>query len=108
MKKKQYRHWCVCGWHVYVSRRQMRMMAPAELRWRSRCKWRKRARAALWSKQLGRCARCGGSLVRGEAELHHLVPKGLDEEKTLDLDNVVLLCGKCHREIHGHAREGEA
>ncbi|MBP3725950.1 MAG: HNH endonuclease [Bacteroidaceae bacterium] len=48
------------------------------------------------------------SVFVGEAELHHLVPKGLDEEKTLDLDNVVLVCGKCHQQIHGHAREGEA
>ena len=82
----------------------MRPLSPSGARWRRNQSWRKRARAALWSKQLGKCARCGGSLVRGEAELHHLVPKGLDEEKTLDLDNVVLVCGKCHREIHGHER----
>lgn len=104
MKKKIYRHWCVLGLHVYVSRRLMRPLSPSGARWRRRCQWRKRARAALWSKQLGRCARCGGSLVRGEAELHHLVPKGLDEDKMFDLDNIVLLCADCHRAVHINKR----
>lgn len=46
-----------------------------------------------------RCERCSGP---GE-HIHHLAPKGMGGSRHLDtLENLTLVCAKCHLWIHAH------
>ncbi len=44
------------------------------------------------------CVRCGASPQRCEA--HHLVPWSAPAKGRTDIDQLALLCGPCHRELH--------
>jgi thymidylate synthase (FAD) len=44
------------------------------------------------------CSKCGDS---AKLELHHKVPVYEDKSKAFDLDNIEVLCSKCHDIIHG-------
>ncbi len=46
----------------------------------------------------GGCVRCGASPQRCEA--HHLVPWTAPAKGRTDIDQLALLCGPCHRELH--------
>ncbi len=46
------------------------------------------------------CVRCGASPQRCEA--HHLVPWNAPAKGPTDIDQLALLCGPCHRELHQH------
>jgi hypothetical protein len=44
------------------------------------------------------CVLCGASIQRCQA--HHLTPWNSPASGSTDIDNVALLCGPCHRELH--------
>ncbi len=44
------------------------------------------------------CVLCGAEVQRCEA--HHLVPWNAPAKGRTDIDNLALLCGPCHRELH--------
>lgn len=46
----------------------------------------------------GSCALCDAPHQR--CEVHHIVPYNSPAKGATDLDNLVLLCGPCHRQIH--------
>jgi thymidylate synthase (FAD) len=50
------------------------------------------------------CQQCGA--VGGRLHAHHAVPVWLDETRARDFDNLVSVCGPCHRAIH-RTREAE-
>ncbi len=52
---------------------------------------------ALTARDRG-CVRCGASPQRCEA--HHLVPWNAPAKGQTDIDQLALLCGPCHRELH--------
>jgi len=55
-------------------------------------------RAKLPSKLGSKCRRCGATT---NIEYHHIKP--LSHGGTNDLKNIIPLCAKCHKEIHGKA-----
>lgn len=58
---------------------------------------------SLLSVQKGKCKYCKNHLYMQQAEVHHIIPRnegGKDEFK-----NLILLCWKCHREIHSNNRK---
>ncbi len=46
----------------------------------------------------GGCVLCGASIQRCQA--HHLIPWNSPAKGTTDIDQLALLCGPCHRELH--------
>lgn len=65
----------------------------------------------IWNRDGYRCRLCGRRLSRGEGAIHHLwkrtefipadveIPKAPLNNHPL---NLVLLCGRCHTELHMH------
>ena len=65
----------------------------------------KRVRELALDRANGLCERClrRGYIVPGEAVHHkiHINPENINDKKiTLDLDNLEVLCRKCHAEEH--------
>ncbi len=48
----------------------------------------------------GRCQRCGRPFEVGHGEVHHILPVSRFPGLATDRRNVLLLCHRCHREIH--------
>jgi 5-methylcytosine-specific restriction endonuclease McrA len=46
-----------------------------------------------------RCAICGKKIYR-KAQLHHVLPYTFFPEYETDIRNIMLLCVKCHNEVH--------
>ncbi len=62
--------------------------------------WRALVRQAF-ARDHYRCQRCGGAKVKGrKLHSHHIRPWASYPEGRLDLDNLVTLCGRCHRWVH--------
>ncbi len=58
---------------------------------------------SLWSRTVKKldnnmCKNCSS---KKKLNAHHLIPKALYVGKSLDLDNGITLCEKCHSDIHG-------
>ena len=45
------------------------------------------------------CVRCG----RPGEEVHHVVPRAVAPERTLDPSNLATMCRSCHHAMHDHA-----
>ncbi len=58
----------------------------------------------VWCRDNAYCRRCGihhnQTKIRGSFHIHHIV-SFMVKEKRADVDNLVLLCAKCHRWVHG-------
>ena len=108
------------GWHFYMTRHVMRRKvgrAYDEMRTRGE---RRRTFKALWERSGGRCEACGCELIRGDtlsrterrrkgfdagrmAQCHHVIPVSMKMSGTWEnLDNLSLLCSRCHAQIHGN------
>jgi 5-methylcytosine-specific restriction endonuclease McrA len=62
-----------------------------------------KVRDAIWKRDKNTCQRCGGKLDR--SSMHTTPLGGTVHHKNRDcwndnLDTLILLCGKCHTEIH--------
>lgn len=44
------------------------------------------------------CSKCNSN---NKLELHHIIPVYKDKSKAFDLDNIEVVCSKCHDKIHG-------
>lgn len=59
---------------------------------------------SVWKRDASKCRRCGG---RENLHIHHIISFPVKEYRT-KLDNLVLLCKKCHNYIHSRKNtEGE-
>jgi 5-methylcytosine-specific restriction endonuclease McrA len=47
------------------------------------------------------CQICGKVLTKKTAHAHHLIPKNIAPQYSLDLTNGIVLCIDCHHRIHG-------
>lgn len=47
-----------------------------------------------------RCQICGRQVTWGSASIHHIIPVHDDPQRAFDLDNVQVLCCRCHARIH--------
>jgi len=65
----------------------------------------------IWDRDDSSCRLCGRRLNRGEGTIHHLwkrsefIPQDIDIPKAPMNNhplNLVLLCGRCHVELHQH------
>ena len=54
----------------------------------------------LYERQGGKCPHCGGQFPYKESELHHILPLARFPELGQSIRNGIMLCHKCHKEIH--------
>jgi 5-methylcytosine-specific restriction endonuclease McrA len=85
---------------------------PTPTRDRVAAKWAREQRlrdaaAVVWTRDGYRCRRCrrrvlraGGLETRGH--IHHVVPRSLSKVLRSDPENLVLLCGRCHADVHAY------
>jgi 5-methylcytosine-specific restriction endonuclease McrA len=52
-----------------------------------------------WIRSNPWCVRCG----RPGEEVHHVVPRQVAPERTLDVTNLATLCRSCHHALHNDA-----
>lgn len=52
-----------------------------------------------WIRNHPWCVRCG----RQGEEVHHVVPRAIAPERTLDATNLATLCRSCHHALHNDA-----
>jgi hypothetical protein len=63
-----------------------------------------RSRSMLAQRDRGRCVRCGGK----GAHTHHRRPRGIRDEHTHHVGNLVTLCPLCHTWAHAHPEQAQA
>ncbi|HHL0974705.1 TPA: HNH endonuclease [Bacillus cereus] len=56
------------------------------------------ARSQVYEREKGCCERCGGFVFGRRAHVHHIIPIRQDETLKLEINNLMLLCPKCHVE----------
>ena len=54
----------------------------------------------LYERQGGKCPHCGGEFDLEAMEYHHILPYNRFPEWKTSIRNGILLCHKCHKEIH--------
>ena len=94
-------------------------MTPDEVRWRRRqqaATRRRDLRAQAVAYKGGRCSICGYDKSTAAFDFHHLDPQEKDFEVSSamtswarivrELDKCVLLCCRCHREVHDGMHPG--
>lgn len=47
-----------------------------------------------------RCIKCGKGLEESELHCHHIDPVSQNPIESADMDNCVILCKECHKEVH--------
>ena len=60
--------------------------------------WVNRVKPSVIARQKGCCFSCGKKLKA--VDIHHVKPKHLHPELAFDINNVVALCPRCHKEQH--------
>jgi len=60
-----------------------------------------KARPLVWTRDGGRCQRCGGALHPARWDCHHIGRRRAGHA----IDNLLALCRRCHRWIHEHPTE---
>ena len=95
------RHLRLFGLHLYFSNVKMRMRPKRDLLFTGyvvdHCKKNKQK---LYERQGGRCPHCGGQFPYKEMELHHILPLARFPELGQSIRNGIMLCHKCHKEVH--------
>jgi CRISPR/Cas system Type II protein with McrA/HNH and RuvC-like nuclease domain len=54
----------------------------------------------LYEQAEGKCPHCGKEFDIKVMEMHHILPYSRFTDLGLDIRNLILLCHKCHKEIH--------
>lgn len=53
-------------------------------------------RSQVYERERGLCQRCKKFVFGRQAHVHHIIPVRQDETLKLELNNLMLLCPKCH------------
>lgn len=56
----------------------------------------------LYERQGGRCPHCGQAFEFEVMELHHVLPLSRFPELGVSIRNGIVLCHKCHKEVHNN------
>lgn len=56
----------------------------------------KSLRLEVYEREQGKCQRCSRVVYGRSAHCHHIVPIKKNKKLSLDLNNIMLLCPKCH------------
>ncbi|GGE58517.1 HNH endonuclease [Priestia taiwanensis] len=56
------------------------------------------ARSQVYEREKGKCQRCGRFVFGRSAHVHHIISVRQDQTLKLELNNLMLLCPKCHIE----------
>lgn len=95
------RHWKAFGLYFYISPIRMKRRRDTDLRIGHK-QQRQEQRKRLYKRQGGCCPECGQPFEPGQMEFHHVLPWGRFPQLRETTANLVLLCHKCHREIHNN------
>lgn len=83
----------IFGWHVFISRRPMKV---TDRKGKSRSRTRDYIKAARLEMAESRCEICGKPIDK-RCSLHHLLNAG--EPNRNAVENVLVLCSACHHEL---------
>lgn len=88
-------------WYFYISNCRMKKRPIRDLMYtnfiQDHCVANKKK---LYERQGGRCPHCGQPFEYGNMELHHVLPLGRFPELGQSIRNGILLCHRCHKEVH--------
>ena len=91
------------GWRLYVSNCPMKARTPRtanDQRTRHRRDRAQQHKASIYEEHHGQCEMCHRQMKQRQLQLHHLLPMERYPELAGRRDNLMLLCPKCHDEVH--------
>lgn len=91
------------GWRVYLSNCPMKARTPATKSQRKEHCLRnhgQRHKASIYEEHGGCCEMCGTPMKQRQLQLHHVLPLERYPELASRRENLMLLCPKCHDEVH--------
>lgn len=59
--------------------------------------------AEVWARDNRQCTECG-TKVKKNLIIHHIIPYNRHDKRTTMLENLVVLCRKCHSRIHDQGK----
>lgn len=108
MQKRWIKRWRVFGLTFAVSNRRIKMREPSKDRWT----WEEnpeggrgmlnKMKHKLYESTDGCCQVCGKKHDFKHLQLHHILPFARISQFATDERNVMLLCHRCHQEIHSN------
>ena len=88
------------GLHFYVSSIRMKRRRSIDEQMRNKRRLLKKKKSLLYKVQGGCCELCGEHFGTEALEIHHLVGVSENPGMALKTNNMVLLCHRCHLEVH--------
>lgn len=90
-----------CGLYFYVSTCRMKKRPIRDLMFNQKNQdIIKGYKEKIYERQGGRCLECGQHIEYRDMELHHVLPYARYPELKTSIRNCVLLCHRCHKEVH--------
>ena len=100
-KKGWAKKWRAFGLYFYVSNCRLKKRPKRDLLYtnfeQDKCQNNRRK---LYERQEGKCPICGTAIEYDHSELHHILPVGRFPELSRSIRNGIVLCHRCHKEIH--------
>lgn len=62
-------------------------------------------RSQVYERERGLCQRCGKFVFGRKAQVHHIVTISADETLKHELENLMLLCPKCHTIVENEGKQ---
>lgn len=91
----------IIGIYLYISNVRMKRRSKRDLQYTGFFKDHLiENKKKLYERQKHCCPHCGNEFEYEEMELHHILPVGRFPELRQSIRNGVMLCNKCHKEVH--------
>jgi len=91
----------IIGIYLYISNVRMKRRSKRDLQYTGFLKDHLiENKKKLYERQKHCCPHCGNEFEYEEMELHHILPVGRFPELRQSIRNGVMLCNKCHKEVH--------
>lgn len=97
--------WCkklrIGGLYLYISNCRMKKRPKRDLMYTGyTCDHYIENKKKLYERQGGRCPHCGQPFDYDKLELHHILPLARFPELGQSIRNGIMLCHRCHKEVH--------
>lgn len=100
-KKGWARRWRLFGMYFYISNIRLKKRPLRDIKYDGFLKdILTKNKMKLYERQGHRCPHCQTELPYEQMELHHILPIARYPELTASIRNGILLCHRCHKEIH--------
>ena len=89
--------------YIYISNCRMKKRAKRDLLYKDHVKDHCiENKHKLYERQGGRCPHCGQPFEYEQLEMHHILPLGRFPELGQSIRNGIMLCHRCHKEVHSN------